>query len=342
MKFIICCFFFITFINSFSQKEYIIDIERSQLIKEQLSDKDKSKIISLEGDENKAESLMDIADDYYKQLGVFRRQLDDIKDRKERKKILKKTIKVENKALKNRIESLDNYHEVVVQKYQIYKNDLQKFLKTAKKPKVDSAKVWAKLAYDSFERADVKVQIAYHTVSYGDIFDIYTEAYKLEQIGILYQEQMYGVFLGWSQADLKRINDEIFALQKNEPLNSPAEEAFVSDYIEHTIDSVVYEKVIVYDTVTVKEKIPGLIFKIQIAASKTPLSIAALRKIYYADDIINTVIENGWYKYSVGMFDTYREARKFKMIIGVRDSFVVVYKRGKKIEVPNTFESKQE
>ena len=342
MKLILLCFFSITFIYSFSQKEYIIDIERAQLIKEQLSDKDKSKIISLEEDEKKAEDFMNVADDYYKQLSGYRLQLDDIKDRKKSRKILKKSIKVENKALKSRIESLDNYHEVAVQKYQVYKNDLQKFLKTAKEPKIDSAKLWEKLAYNYFERAEVKVQIAYHTVNHGDLFDIYTEAYKMEQIGILYQEQMYGFFLAWSQADLKRINDEIIALQKNEPLNSEPGETFVSDDIKHSLDSIVYEKVVVYDTVTVKEKVPGLIFKIQIAASKTPLSISALRKIYHADEIVNTVVEDGWYKYSVGMFDTYREARKFKINIGVSDSFVVVYERGKKIEVSGILESKQE
>ncbi len=341
MKLVLLCFFSVSFIYSFSQKEYIIDIERAQLIKEQLNEKDKSKIVSLEGDEKKAEGLMQVADDYYIQLSNYRLQLDDIKDRKKSRKILKQSVKVENKALKSRIESLDNYHEVAVQKYQVYKNDLQKFLNTAKGSEVDSAKLWEKIAYNYFERAEVKVQIAYHTVNHGDLFNIYTEAYKMEQIGILYQEQMYGLYLAWSQADLIRINEEINALIKNEPLNSESEETFVSD-VRQSIDSVVYEKVVVYDTVTVKENVPGLIFKIQIAASKTPLSVASLRKIYHADEIINTVVENEWYKYSVGMFDTYREARKFKLNIGVSDSFIVVYERGKKVDVSDAVESKQE
>jgi len=95
----------------------------------------------------------------------------------------------------------------------------------------------------------------------------------------------------------------------------------------------------VYDTITIKEKIPELIFRVQIAASKKPLKIEKLKSIYYADDIINTIIEDGWYKYSVGLFETYHEAKKFKTNIGVSDAFVVVYKRGKKIEVSEALKS---
>ncbi len=341
MNLIMCCFLFFSFINvSLSQKKYASDVERSKLIKEQLSDGHKNKIRELEDDENKAENQMNVADNYYKELSKYRLQLDNIKERKKRNKILKKAIKVENKALKNRVESLDSYHEVIVQKYQIYKDDLQKFLKTAKAAKLDSAKKWETLAYESFEKADVKVQIAYHTVNHGDLFNIYTEAYVLEQIGILYEEQMYGVFLNWPEATMKRIRDEINALRKNEPLNSESEEIIISE-LNSSKDTVLYKTVVVYDTVKVQTNIPGLIYKIQIAASKVPLSITQLRKIYHADDIINTVIENEWYKYSVGMFDTYREAQKFKINIGVSDAFIVAYKQGKKVEISNKLETKK-
>ncbi len=336
LKIIIYFLFVLVFENSaFSQKEYLTDVQREKIIIAQLDPKSKSVSKKFLEGTKKADVYMSTADNYYKQLEKYRLQLTDIKERKKRQKILKKAEKVEAKALESRVQSLDNYHEVAVRKYQIYKNDLKKFMKTSAKSKVDSAKVWEKQAYESFADAEIKVQIAYHTVNHGDLFDIYTQAYKLEQIGLLYQNKMYALFLAWEQADIERIDKEILAMQQNRPINNQLSEI-------NLIDSIVYEKVVVYDTVRINKKNPELIYKIQIAASKKPLSIEQLRKIYHADDIINTVIEDDWYKYSVGIFETYYEAKKFKINIGVSDSFVVAYKKGERVQISDDVKNNTE
>ena len=88
-----------------------------------------------------------------------------------------------------------------------------------------------------------------------------------------------------------------------------------------------------YDTVKVVEKELSnkIIYKIQIAASKTPLTINKLRLIYDSKDVISAEYSDGWYKYLIGFFDTYEKASKFKLIIGVSDSFIVGYKNGYRI-----------
>jgi len=350
VKFVIYILFILVFENyAFAQNEYVSADERANLIMEQLYPKGKEKLIILKKDYELADSLMVVADNYYSKLEEYRVDFVDteaanrnkepkangetkkISKRRKSQKLYKKMVKVENKALKSRIKSLDSYHNVAVIRYQIYQNDLKKFMEKASSEQLDSAKKWEDLAFQSFDKADSKVYIAYHTVNHSDVFDIYTQAYVLEQIGLLYQNKVYALFLNWEQTDLSRINEEIVSMQLNRPLSNSQLENQLSE-IKNT-DSIIYEKVYVYDTVRVKQNRTELIYKIQIAASKTPLSISQLRKLYYADDIINTAVEGGWYKYSVGVFETYQEAKRFKLNIGVSDSFVVAYKKGVKIKV---------
>ena len=324
--------------NADAQEKILLAPERTALITAQLSTEHKQKIKKLNLDEKKADELTNVADNFYKQLSSYRLEANKIKNKRQLNKLYKKMVKVENKAIESRVASLDHYHDVAVQKYQIYKTDLQKFMSTADQWKIDTAKVWQKKAYDAFEKADVKVHLSYHTVNHGDLFDIYTQAYQLEQIGLLYQEKMYSLFLGWSDIDLNRISDEIIALQENKPLNSEHSENNLSTE-QNIKDSVIYKEVVVYDTVSVKKPQANLVFRVQIAASKTPLTIHQLRRIYHAEDIINTIIEGDWYKYSVGIFDTYQEAKKFKLNIGVSDAFIVAYSKGKKVELSEAIKS---
>lgn len=86
----------------------------------------------------------------------------------------------------------------------------------------------------------------------------------------------------------------------------------------------------------------GFVFKVQIAASKIPLSKARLRRMYSSTDKIERIYDQSYYKYRVGSFPSYREALGLKntVISAAPDAFIVVYdKDGKQIEV--TDEMKQ-
>lgn len=77
-----------------------------------------------------------------------------------------------------------------------------------------------------------------------------------------------------------------------------------------------------------QEKQENVIFKIQIAASKVPLSVEKLRQIYKSDEIINNEKEGIWYKYNVGYFKSYREAYEYKKRMNVKGAFIVAYRDG--------------
>ncbi|MGM0497928.1 MAG: hypothetical protein ACQESJ_08425, partial [Bacteroidota bacterium] len=83
------------------------------------------------------------------------------------------------------------------------------------------------------------------------------------------------------------------------------------------------------------------VFKIQIAADEKPLSQSTLRKLYDGQKKeISRVVENGWYKYSVGDFETFDQAEDFKEKLNTRDAFIVAYENEKRVN-PERSERKE-
>jgi len=73
-----------------------------------------------------------------------------------------------------------------------------------------------------------------------------------------------------------------------------------------------------------------VIYRVQLAANRSELSQRALSKMYYGNKSVEMINENGWYKYSVGDFETYEEASKFRKASGIGNAFVVAYRKGTK------------
>ncbi len=78
----------------------------------------------------------------------------------------------------------------------------------------------------------------------------------------------------------------------------------------------------------------NVVYRVQIAADKTQLSQRALRKMYYGQKNVEMINENGWYKYSVGDFDDFQSANKFRKECGVANAFIVAYRKGARFVRP--------
>ena len=77
-----------------------------------------------------------------------------------------------------------------------------------------------------------------------------------------------------------------------------------------------------------------LYYQIQIAASKTPLSVKKIEKLYPNLTTVSSRFENGWYKYSIRKkFKTYAEASAYKTYINVNGTFIVAYLNNKKVTI---------
>jgi hypothetical protein len=92
------------------------------------------------------------------------------------------------------------------------------------------------------------------------------------------------------------------------------------------------EKIALVESERQAQMIPAdeeVVYKVQIAANRTQLDQRTLQNIYYGQKSVEMIEENGWYKYAVGDFKSYQEADKFRKSCGVKNAFIVSYRKGK-------------
>lgn len=70
----------------------------------------------------------------------------------------------------------------------------------------------------------------------------------------------------------------------------------------------------------------GIIFKLQIAASKKPLSKQYLKNIYCDNKDITEIYYDNWYKYSIGEYHNYYEAIEIKKNVNIHGAFIVAFR----------------
>ena len=80
-----------------------------------------------------------------------------------------------------------------------------------------------------------------------------------------------------------------------------------------------------------------VVFRVQIrAAYKSEIPLQLLANKYHLRDNIKEDYVGNWYRYSVGSFATYEEAKEYRnqirSINGIRDAFVVAYKNGERVD----------
>lgn len=81
----------------------------------------------------------------------------------------------------------------------------------------------------------------------------------------------------------------------------------------------------------------GVYYRVQIAAGHKPIDIKRYFTRYNIKYDVRTEKHEGWYKYSIGSFKEYKEARDFRILIWnstrINDAFVTAYNNGTRITV---------
>ena len=77
----------------------------------------------------------------------------------------------------------------------------------------------------------------------------------------------------------------------------------------------------------------NVVYKVQILASKDPATDQELRKKYKGNLRIFNFYEDEWYKYSIGEYASYTEAKDQLIKCEVYDAFIIAYINGKKVHI---------
>lgn len=122
-----------------------------------------------------------------------------------------------------------------------------------------------------------------------------------------------------------------------EPLSSSGQESMAVEEFPTAIEEYNQQQVIAVTPVPAKKTqtvpaVSGVVFRIQlIAIKKGPLSTSDQSKLYTGPHQVMERQEDGMYKYTIGEFSTFREAKAFLKSLNKKDTFIVSFRDGKRI-----------
>ncbi len=91
-----------------------------------------------------------------------------------------------------------------------------------------------------------------------------------------------------------------------------------------------------------EEPIKNVVYKVQIWASRKPASKRELKRKYKGNLKIQSFYEDEWYKYAIGEYSSYAEAREQLVQCQVYDAFIISYIDNNKVEIITAKEATNE
>lgn len=169
---------------------------------------------------------------------------------------------------------------------------------------------------------------------------------------ITYSENQDGMFYFASERSGGKGGFDIYCQKIPEPV---IEEAIVEEIIEEPIAEVLVEEIpeakieipLAVPVVSAKSEILAIaktperqelveedfVYRVQIAAAKKEMQPKGLFSRYKGGEVIDHLFVEGWHKYTIGEFKTFKEAAKFRDSCGVKDAFVVLFKGGYRLGI---------
>jgi hypothetical protein len=83
----------------------------------------------------------------------------------------------------------------------------------------------------------------------------------------------------------------------------------------------------------------NITFRVQIAACRNEMTAEELKKIFESPEQLETINEEGWFKYSINCRNDYAKACQILKSIAVEGAFIVAYNNGERVSLQSVFES---
>jgi hypothetical protein len=85
----------------------------------------------------------------------------------------------------------------------------------------------------------------------------------------------------------------------------------------------------------------GILFRVQVTASRVPLTLAQLKRIYGGTYSLEMVTEDGWYTYQIMGVRLYSDALQIVRNVTTESALIVAYEEGKKVDLADAVKNTQ-
>jgi len=168
---------------------------------------------------------------------------------------------------------------------------------------------------------------------------------------ITYCENQNGVFYFASERSGGKGGFDIYCQKTPEPVIEPViEEVIVEEIIDEPVIEVPEAKIeipVTIPLVSAKSEVVAIaktperqelveedfVYRVQIAAARKEMESKEIFNRYKGGEVIDHLFVEGWHKYTIGEFLTFKEAAKFRDSSGVDDAFVVLFKGGYRLGI---------
>ncbi len=293
---------------AFSQEELTVE----DRIRNEMSSDQINKILSADEKVAKANQLMEQVEEMDKEVSSFLRTAETGDRWRTRRKAKRKARKLGKKARKQRIEAAEMYEEGYKDIYLVYKEKLNEYIHdSGTSADATEAKKLISQAKKNFVEATKQMHDLKRRDSNEHVADVLENSHQLKIQGLDFLIEGLCLYVECYPKPVE-----------------PEKEDTVKPVID--VDSLVVED----DTEELEEDFSrGLIFQVQIIALTKKLSSHQQKSLYPKGELIEKFDESdGLYKYRIGNFKTYDEAKQVKNNIG-KDSFIVPLRDGERITI---------
>lgn len=233
------------------------------------------------------------------------------------------------------VDAVKNFQDGNMMKFEVYRKNCASFWSKHKYDSpsgLENAKALQKEATNYFEKAQLNMQAAEnYSNEYSKAFYSFHEAISLQIIAVKKEGRALQLYRDWPVHYNYVYDDDIVKNlfpkepKQTEPIvaavTEPEKKPEPQQQIPVEPEPEPYDSTVVY-------------YQVQIGAHTVPLNSSYIKMhIYDGDMPVETLREEGWYKYVIGRYRTFDEANKLLKKVNIPKAFVVAYKNHKRVPI---------
>ncbi len=313
--------------------------EMMEEIKDQLSATEASEVTQAEEQVEKAKTLLEQVSSKQAQADKLRAVAKSL-GKGDAKKKIKQAETIEAPLAAQKISAYNIYEKGNATIYGIFSNNIKELSSLSSSETQDEANSLTSKATDAWAKAATALK-SVPTGKNADqksIAKTKQDANQNQLQAIDYQIEAYKLLLELDAQPSQNTNIPAAAVVQNDtPIQSedPAQTSTPQQSTSSPFNEDSFDDGNNFEFVKATNTTERIIYKVQIAADEIPLSIARLRQICPTDDVINNEFKNGVYRYTIGYYMNYDEAKEVAIDLqkrGVTGAFVVAYRNGVRIK----------